>query len=106
MTGRFSGDKLRALRLDRGLTQAELAHRAHVRERQIIRWENEQHVPRADAVARLARVLKTPLASLFSGVEENEDEDEEGDGVLVPVRLMIDYDLLAAAIERRTKAAA
>jgi transcriptional regulator with XRE-family HTH domain len=76
MTAGFSGDKLRALRLARGLTQAELAHRAHVRERQIIRWENAQHVPRADAVARLARVLKTPVASLFSDEEEDDEESE------------------------------
>jgi transcriptional regulator with XRE-family HTH domain len=72
----FSGNKLRALRQARGLTQAELAHRAHVRERQIIRWENEQHIPRADAVARLARALKTPLASLFSKAEDDEEESE------------------------------
>jgi transcriptional regulator with XRE-family HTH domain len=75
-TREFSGSKLRALRQARGLTQAELAHRAHVRERQIIRWENEQHMPRADAVARLARALKTPVASLFSEAEDDEEESE------------------------------
>lgn len=79
---KFSGDRLRAARQARGLTQAELAHRTHVRERQIIRWENEQHVPRADAVARLARALKTPVASLFSDADE-EDEEAELAAVLV-----------------------
>jgi transcriptional regulator with XRE-family HTH domain len=60
----FSGKKLKALRLASGLTQAELAHRAHVGERQIVRWENEQHVPRLGSVKALARVLKTSVDSL------------------------------------------
>src|SRR6516225_3321019 len=73
----FSGKKLKALRLAAGLTQAELAHRAHVRERQVIRWENEQHVPRLGSVKALARVLKTSVESLMAS---DEDGDEDGDG--------------------------
>ena len=79
-TARFSGDNLRALRLARGLTQAELAHRAHVRERQIIRWENGQHVPRIESISALARVLKTPVAELL-GEPTDEEDDEESDPV-------------------------
>jgi transcriptional regulator with XRE-family HTH domain len=74
VTVAFNGDKLRSLRLERGLTQAGLAHRAHVRERQIIRWENAQHVPRAEAIVRLARALGVPVAQLLS--EEDDDEGE------------------------------
>ena len=79
-TTRFAGDKLRALRLARGWTQAELAHRTHVRERQIIRWENGQNVPRIGAVSALARVLKVPVAELLTSDDE---ADEEGDPVVV-----------------------
>lgn len=77
----FNGDKLRTLRLARGLTQAELAHRAHVRERQIIRWENAQHVPRAEAIVALARVLGVSVSDLFSDEGNGEEEDEDGDAV-------------------------
>jgi transcriptional regulator with XRE-family HTH domain len=82
-TAGFSGDKLRALRLGQGLTQAELAHRAHVRERQIIRWENGQHVPRIESISALARVLKCRVTELMGPDEENAEED--GDGESDPV---------------------
>ena len=72
----FDGSKLRAARLANGLTQAELARRANVRERQIIRWENDQHVPRAGSVKAVARVLGVPMASLFSDDEDGPEEDD------------------------------
>ena len=70
----FSGSKLKALRVARGLTQAELAHRAHVRERQIIRWENNQNVPRLGAVKELAHILGTSMDQLMD--DENAEEDD------------------------------
>ena len=75
MAAQFSGQKLRSLRLARGLTQAELAHRAHVRERQIIRWEQGQHSPRVESISALARVLDCTVADLLTG-EPDEDDDE------------------------------
>ena len=79
----FSGQRLRALRLARGLTQAELAHRAHVRERQIIRWEREQHAPRLAAVASLAQVLDVPFTELFDSHQAEEDDDMDPAAALV-----------------------
>ena len=104
----FSGKKLRALRFAQGLTQAELAHRAHVRERQIIRWENDQNVPRLGSVKALARVLKTSLADLM---EDDETADGDGDGEADPVadlvnaiRALVRAELQAAAAEGRRAA--
>lgn len=95
---KFSGAKLRALRNAAGLTQAELAHRAHVRERQIIRWENDQNVPRTPAVAVLASVFGEPLTSFFTeGADETED-DEESDPVAVLVAAI--RDLVRAEIRK------
>jgi transcriptional regulator with XRE-family HTH domain len=106
MTTEFSGDKLRAARHARGLTQAELAHRAHVRERQIIRWENGQNVPRVGSVKALARVLGVPMTSLFSDDEAGEDDvDEEGDLVAVLTR-MIEVIARRAALEALREEAA
>lgn len=75
----FSGSKLRSVRLGRGLTQAELAHRAHLRERQIIRWENNQHTPRAAALGALARALNVRVDELFADDEQTEEDDPDAD---------------------------
>jgi transcriptional regulator with XRE-family HTH domain len=99
-TTHFAGDRLRALRLARGLTQAELAHRAHVRERQIIRWETGQHSPRIASVSALARVLKVPVSELLSA---DDKADEEGDPVLVlldAIRLIVRAEIVADRLER------
>jgi transcriptional regulator with XRE-family HTH domain len=79
MTLRFSGKKLREFRLSSGLTQAELARRANVRERQIIRWENDQNAPRSGAVMVLGQVLGQPSDSFFTDENGSEEDDEEAD---------------------------
>lgn len=94
----FSGTKLKALRLARGLTQAELAHRAHVRERQIIRWENAQNVPRIGSIKALARVLKTSV----DGLMETDEDDEEADPVadlMNAIRALVRAEVRAARDE-------
>lgn len=95
----FSGKKLREARLAQGMTQAELAHKAHVRERQIIRWENDQHTPRLEAVRTLARVLRIPLADLLSD-DAADGDDEEADPVVAlmnAIRALVRAELAAAA---------
>ena len=93
MAAAFNGDKLKALRVERGLTQAELARRAEVRERQIIRWENHQHVPRADAIVRLAKALGVSVADLLS-----EDDDDEAEIVNIDdlIRRRVDFHIRRA----------
>ena len=71
--GSFSGDRLRQARHRNGWTQAQLAHRANVRERQIIRWENNQHEPRFDAITALAAALGVDVSVLC---DPSDDEDE------------------------------
>jgi transcriptional regulator with XRE-family HTH domain len=92
-TVKFSGDRLRSARLARGLTQAELAHRAHVRERQIIRWENDQHVPRVESISTLARALKVTVAELLApepeGAEEDDVEADPVSDLLAAIRSLV-----------------
>jgi transcriptional regulator with XRE-family HTH domain len=57
----FSGSKIREARHDAGLTQAALAHAINTRERNIIRWENNQHEPRFEHVAAIAKATGHPL---------------------------------------------
>lgn len=60
----FAG-RLRETRLSRGMTQAELAHRARVSEAYIGRLERAEGVPGIDLVDRLARALGTTSADLL-----------------------------------------
>lgn len=74
---RFSGERLRQARHSKGWTQAELARHAGIRERQVIRWENEQNTPRIEAVAALARVTDCDFDFFFSESGAHDDDDEE-----------------------------
>ncbi len=70
---RFCGANLRQLRLRAGWTQAELAERAGIRrERQIIRWENNQNEPRIETAVGLADALGVSVDELFAPVDEQE----------------------------------
>lgn len=77
-TRRFSGAALRGVRQKKGWTQAELARRAGVRERQIIRWENDQNEPRFEAVASLAEATGTTLDAFFESPIAEEAAQQGG----------------------------
>lgn len=76
-TRTFSGAKLRQARFDKGWSQAELARRAGVRERQIIRWENEQNEPRLEAVVALAQATERDVDHFFATNGDGSDESDE-----------------------------
>ncbi len=82
----FSGRRLQEIRLRRGLTQSQLARRAEVGEKQIVRWENDQHVPRADAVGVLASALEVDVGDFYERADDGE-EDEESDLVRLAAEL-------------------
>ncbi len=76
---RFSSEMLRQARLRRGWTQAKLARRADVSERQIVRWEAgppSGNVPSADAVAALANALEIDVGDFYERAAEDEEEDD------------------------------
>ncbi len=60
-TQKFAGSKIRAARHAAGMTQAALARAINTRERNIIRWENDQHAPRFANVAAIAEATGRPL---------------------------------------------
>lgn len=65
------GDRLRATRLARGMTQAQLAD-ADVSVGYVSRIEAGQRRPNGKVLTRLARRLDTPIESLLQGVEPRE----------------------------------
>jgi transcriptional regulator with XRE-family HTH domain len=99
---RFSGSKIRQARHEAGMTQAALARAAGTRERNIIRWENDQHAPRFEHVAAIARATGKDIAFF---AQESSDEDEESrtvagmslDEILrLHVRALVRDELMAA----------
>ena len=76
---KFSGAKIREARRSRGLTQAALAAVIGTRERNIVRWENDQHEPRFQHVEAIARATDRPL-EFFAADDEQPapaDADDE-----------------------------
>jgi transcriptional regulator with XRE-family HTH domain len=60
------GDRIRALRLTRGLTQVQLAELAGVSRQLVGAVEAERHLPRVDAAVRLATALATTVEELLA----------------------------------------
>lgn len=102
VTQRFSGQKIREARHSAGLTQAALAHAVNTRERNIIRWENDQHAPRFEHVAAIAEATGKDIG-FFVAQPEDEDDDEESHAVTFEEAMQALY---ALARERRVNATA
>jgi transcriptional regulator with XRE-family HTH domain/molybdate-binding protein len=75
------GDRIRNLRLERGLTQLELAQLAQVSRQLVGAVEADRHLPRVDAAVRLAAALSTSVEKLLAldmrdaiGVVEDPEE--------------------------------
>ena len=64
--GDVLGDRVRDLRLARGLTQAQLAELAGVSRQLVGAVEADRHLPRVDAAVRLAAALSTTVEELLA----------------------------------------
>jgi transcriptional regulator with XRE-family HTH domain len=60
------GDRVRNLRLERGLTQVQLAELAQVSRQLVGAVEADRHLPRVDAAVRLAAALATTVEELLA----------------------------------------
>jgi transcriptional regulator with XRE-family HTH domain len=73
---RRAGDEVRRLRLARGLSQEELAHRAGMSTKTVARIEKgSDHEHRGSTYRRLAEALDVPPERLL-GIIFSEDDDE------------------------------
>jgi len=66
MDGAHLGKRLRALRLEAGLTQAEVARRTGIHRPNIARVEGGRHTPSLDTLNRLAEAIGVPATRVFS----------------------------------------
>ena len=73
--GEIVRERVRAARLARGLTQAQLAHTAGVASETLSRLERGRQSPRLDHLVAVANALETTVAALVGGVAPKPKED-------------------------------
>lgn len=71
-------DRLTLIRLNRGLTQSELAERSNIHENNIGRYERGEVQPKADTIIELARALNVSTDYLL-GVTDYPGQYIEGE---------------------------
>lgn len=81
-TKAFSPRKLLALRLAAGFSQDDLAYELRKRAtgasaKQVSRWENGSHAPRAAVLPVLADALGVEIDAFYGSAGESDDDDEE-----------------------------
>jgi len=69
MDASYTGEKISALRREKGLTQQELAVLLHVTNKAVSKWERGKNYPDLSLLQPLAAVLDTTIAELL-GVEQ------------------------------------
>lgn len=62
-----SGEALRRLRTERGLTQRALADRLCISDKTVSKWETERGLPDITLLPELAAALRVSVAELFTG---------------------------------------
>lgn len=73
---KVSGKRIQQARLAAGLTQAQLARLADTSERNVVRWENNQNVPRMKHLLAVARATGNGLEAFLSPDDAAEEEED------------------------------
>lgn len=79
-------ETLRKLRMERGISQRELAERIYVTRSTVARWENGNRMPDAVMISRLSQCLGVPVSTLLSAAVQS---DETPNVILVDDRKII-----------------
>ena len=66
-------ETLKKLRVDRGLSQRELAEHMYVTRSTVARWENGSRLPDAVMVSRLSQCLGVDVSTLLNAAAESEE---------------------------------
>lgn len=72
-----TGEFLKELRKEKGLTQEQLAEQFHVSRRSVSRWENGNHMPDLDTLIELSDYYEIDLRELLEGERKSEKMNEE-----------------------------
>lgn len=58
-------NKIKSIRLKRGITQKELAEKIGVKQKDISRWENDVYKPKVDKLIQIAEALSCDIKDLL-----------------------------------------
>ncbi len=72
-----SGNRIRAARLAAGLTQNGLARAVDTSERNIVRWENDQNVPRLKHLSAIAQATGKEITFFIEDEQAADDSEED-----------------------------
>jgi transcriptional regulator with XRE-family HTH domain len=87
MLSKAFGQRLKATREERGMTQRELARRIETQVPQISRYENGVYLPNAETLVQIAAVLKTGIDTLLLGKELPDTGDQPLKNIVLLERL-------------------
>lgn len=66
-----TGEKIAALRKEKGITQEALAERLRVARQSVSRWEMDAAFPETEKLMKLSRILECSIDFLLNGVKAN-----------------------------------
>jgi len=98
------GSKIKKLRIDRQMTQEQLAEKLHVTRNAISKWETDKGIPNIDSLIELTKIFNTSLDSLFSNEEialitlENKENIEYAKNLVYSIILVAVYALIGILI--------
>jgi transcriptional regulator with XRE-family HTH domain len=70
-----TGELIRKKRLEKGLTQEELAEQINVTQKTVSRWENGTNLPDLSLLGTLSETLGISVGNLLEGKEEQYEPD-------------------------------
>lgn len=77
MDQKKTGELMKALRKQKGLTQEQIAEQFNVSNRTVSRWENGIHMPDLDILIEMAEYYDIDLGDLLRGEKEKETMNQE-----------------------------
>lgn len=70
-------ENIKRYRLEKNMTQEELADKLHVVRQTVSKWENNRAVPDADTLVRISELLDVPVLKLLGEVGVNSEWDKD-----------------------------
>lgn len=89
VAGRRLGEHLRALRLQRRLTQEQVAEQVDIHPTHLQKLEAGDRLPSLGTLIRLASVLGTPVSAIASALDAPEHRPSPGEALRSEVQVLI-----------------
>lgn len=82
------GEKIKKFRIEKELTQKDLAEKVHVTFQTVSKWEKDENEPDVSTIKELSKVFSCSLDDLLGDDEEPlEEEKQQPDAIVEPVQI-------------------